>query len=396
MPEKIDATTLASPRATKHSRWIILIWVLAAIGLGAIATSITYGQDVNQSWIAIQAVGHGGSAYADGIAAMRAYHDHPSRVDGDGGPVVLYIYSPLTIPVLRALAWLPGWLLRQSYICAMATGLLLQLWAGYEMASERERRWLVFFLPFAAYFPGLLGDTTILLGNIGYILYGLILAAAIPGWKRNRWLWFYLAVIAASIFKAPMLTLLAFPVLVGRRQWGPAALTGVTGCLLVAVQALLWPVEFREYLLAIRLAFDWQHSFGVGPAGLVGDLLWRMKKPYSSATTIVYLAWAAALAALLLSAGHHVRRHGLLRETWIPIAWVGAILLDPRINLCDTAPLTVPLLLIAWRLLLRGQTMIARRRAKLASSAPIHSRLLNLSHRQRMTIVRPGQPLQWG
>ena len=63
----------------------------------------------------------------------------------------------------------------------------------------------VFLLPFAVFFPGLLCDTTIVAENIAYPLYGLILAAAIPGWKRNKWLWFYAAVIAASIVKVPML-----------------------------------------------------------------------------------------------------------------------------------------------------------------------------------------------
>ncbi len=370
MPEKILAATLSSQRTTKRTRWIVLIWVAAAISVGIMARDPDCGRDVHQCWIAIQSVGHGGSPYSEGIAAIKAYHALPRHAAGDRGPV-LYIYSPMTTPLLRVLAWFPGWLLGSLYGCAVAAGFLLQLRAGYEMASEQERRWLIYLLPFAAFFPGLLADITIVVGNIAYPLYGLILSAAIPGWKRNKWLWFYLAVLAASICKIPMLTLLAFPVLVGKRQWVPASTTAATGVLLFAIQPLLWPVQFKEYLLAVRLAFEWVHSFGFGPAGILGSLLCAMKKPYSPATTIAYLVWAAALGSLLLAISHRVRRNGHLRELWLPVALVGAILMNPRVTFYDTAPLTVPLLLIAWRALLLGQKLVERWRTN-RKSGPIH------------------------
>ncbi|MGD0831360.1 MAG: hypothetical protein ABR907_10480, partial [Terracidiphilus sp.] len=347
MPEQCPRPTIAQ-RIPRRIQWIALLWLVAAISVGAMAFSGPFAWDVYPSWTAIQSVGRGGSPYSVGIAALRIYHNLPSHATSDSAPAIFW-YPPLTIPVLRLLSWLPVWLLGSLYLFALAVGFLLQLRAGYEMASEQERRWLIYLLPFAAFFPGLLCDQTILSGNVAFILYGLVLTAAVPGWKKNRWTWFYAAILFASIFKAPMLTLLAFPILVGRTQRLPATITGAAGCLLFGLQPLLWPAQFKEFLFAVHAVFDWSRDFGFGPSGLLGRLFWEMKKPYSAATTIAYLLWVIALGALLLVTKFHVRRHAPLRADWIPIAFVGTILLDPRIIFYDTAPLTIPLLLIAWR-----------------------------------------------
>jgi hypothetical protein len=344
---------------------IALLWLVAAAAVGTMAIAGPAGWDVPPNWSAIQAVGQGRSPYTGGIAALQAYHNLPAHAAGDRAPV-LYWYPPLTIPLLRALAWLPGWLLGALFVCALAAGYLLQLRAGYQMASEEERRWLVFLLPFAAFFPGLLCDQTILSGNLAFILYGLVLTAAIPGWRQNKWLWFYAAVLAASICKPPMLTLLAFPILVGKRQWTPACIAGASGCALFAVQPLLWPTQFKEFWLAVRLVLDWAHDFGFSPSGLVGRLLWQMNLPYFRVATLASVAWAAALGALLLTISRRLRRYPQLRERWIPIAFVGAILLNPRMIFYDTAPLTIPLLLLAWRALLLASEHLTQWRASRA------------------------------
>jgi hypothetical protein len=234
------------------------------------------------------------------------------------------------------------------------------------MAAEKERHWLIFLLPFAAFFPGLITDIAIVSGNVAYILYGLVLAAAVPGWKRNQWIWFYAAVIVASIFKAPMLTLLAFPLLVGRRQWIPAGIAATAGCLLFAIQPLLWPAQFKEFLLAVHADFSGANDLGFGPAGIVGQLLQKIHKPYSLASTIAYGFWAVALGALLLAISSRVRRKPSLRELWIPVAFMGTILLNPRIKPYDNAALTVPMLLISWRALQMGVQGLADWKARRA------------------------------
>jgi hypothetical protein len=306
--------------------------------------------DAQVYWKAIQSCRHGADPYADGIAAQRAFHNRSAFNATEHAPWT-YVYPPLTLPLLRLLGRFPGWLLGVLYWAAVAGGFVLELWAGFQMAVEHERRWLALMLPFVAFFPGMLSNDVILSGNVTYVLDGLILAAAIPGWKRGMWSWYYVAVLTASMFKLPSLTLLAFPILLGRRQWFPTGITAAAGGLLFALQIRLWPDMFREYLLAVRLQFDWNHDFGFSPAGVLGKALWDMGRAYSPATTILYLAFTSVLGIVLLFLAYRIRQGKLPRERWIPVALVGTVLLSPRIKEYDVTAITVPMLLIAWRAL---------------------------------------------
>ena len=268
----------------------------------------------------------------------------------------------MTPLLLRLLAAFPRWLLGLLYWGAVATGALLQLWAGFQMADRRERRWLALMLPAIIFFPGLITDDAILSGNVAYLLYGAILAAATFGWKHGRWSWYYIAVLAASVFKTPFLVFLAFPVLMesgnrdtdsesGRRQWVPSAVAAIAGVLIFAAQIRLWPGLFREYLSSLRLVFDYLHDFGYGPAGTLGKALWRRGLPSSLATTILHLAVVGVLAIVLLFLARRVREWNLSREAWVPVALVGTALLNPRIMKYDLAAITIPMLLIGGRAL---------------------------------------------
>jgi hypothetical protein len=106
---------------------------------------------------------------------------------------------------------------------------------------------------------------------------------------------------------------------------------------------------FREYLWAVRLQFDWNQDFGFGPAGILGQALWNMKRSYSPAAIILYLVFAGVLGLVLLWAAYRVRRDKLPQQMWIPVALVGTFLLNPRIKEYDVAAITIPMLLIAWR-----------------------------------------------
>lgn len=325
-------------------------WIVVAITVACMAYAGPVGWDTEVYRKAMQTLHRGGDPYAEGIAAQQAYHEQLTHASGDHTPFT-YVYSPLTLPVLRWLAGVPGGAVAVLYGIALVGGVLLQLWAGFQMAGAGERRWLGFVLPFTVLFPGLLCDDVILSANFVYILYGLVLAAAVPGWKRGEWHWYYLAVLAAAVFKAPLLTLLAFPILTGRRQWIPAGLTAAVGLAAFAAPARLWPELFREYMRAVFLQFEWNHDFGFSPSGMLGTALYRMGRPYSPASTICYLTFAAALGLLLLYLAGQVRRGEISREMWIPVAMMGTILMNPRIKEYDLAAITVPMLLICWRMM---------------------------------------------
>jgi hypothetical protein len=315
------------------------------------ACSGPVGWDAKVYWKAVQSVHRGSDPYAESILARQAFHPQFAASNPTERPPFVYAYSPMTLPLLRLLGMLPGWTLGLLYGAAVLAGALAQLWAGFQMADKDERGWLALALPAIVFFPGLVTDDVILSGNVAWILYGMILAAAVPGWKRGRWFWYYVAVLAASICKAPLLSLLAFPVLMDRRQWIPSCVAAATGVLTFAAPAWLWPGMFREYLLTIRLMFDGGEDFGFGPAGILGRALWRRGLPCSPATTIPYLAFAGLLGIVLLVLARRVREWNLPQERWIPVALVGTLLLNPRIMKYDQAAITVPMLLIGWRAL---------------------------------------------
>lgn len=327
--------------------FIILFSTAAAAVVIVMAVIGPVGWDAQICRKTIQTVRQGADPYAAGMAEELAVHIGPAARQVRARS--LYAYSPLTLPLLRLLARLPSWFLGTLFWLSLTGGFVLQLMAGFQLADEHERRWLAFLLPAAAFFPGLITDDAILSGNPAYILYGLILMAAIAGWKREQWSWFYLAVLAASIFKAPMLTLLAFPVLVGKRQRFPAAGVGAAGLLLIAAQARFWPELFREYLATIHLMFEVGHDFGYGPVGILGQALWSQGLPYSSETTVMYLAFVGTIGLILLFFSYQARAEILSRDLWLPVALVGTFLLNPRIMKYDMAAITIPMLLIASR-----------------------------------------------
>ncbi len=202
-------------------------------------------------------------------------------------------------------------------------------------------------------FPGLLESGVVLGGNIAYVLYPAVLLCAAVGWRRGDWRWFYAAVLAASCVKAPMLSLIAIPILSARRQWIPAGLTAVAGVALFAGQPLIWPTLFKNYLQAVDLQFLYNRDFGCSPAGLLSDILYTHNIPYSPAGLIFYLCYAVPLLALLWHLSRKYLDGDFSLAEWIPVLLVGVILLNPRIMEYDVAPLTLLMALIAWRFFAR-------------------------------------------
>lgn len=350
---------------------IILSWIVAGFMMAYLVHITEAGWDAKVYWKAAQCLHRGGDPYAEGIAVQRAFHDRTLPIREEHPPFT-YVYSPLTLPLLRMLATIPGWALAGLYGAALLAGFLLQYWAGWQMADAEERPSLAVIMPFVLLFPGLLLHEVVLSANLAYILYGLILVAAVLGWKHERWSWYYLAVLIASVFKAPLLTLIAFPVLVGRRQqWLPAAVTGAAGLALFAATARIWPQLFKEYLRAVFLQFEWNHDFGFSPSGILSEILYSMKKNAGRAPTILYLVFAGVLIVILLYLAHRVRQGHLSRELWIPIALVGTILTNPRIKEYDVAAITIPMVLLSRRILRIIMNHFSDGEAKSANGLPL-------------------------
>jgi hypothetical protein len=331
-------------------RIAVLFWLGAIIAIGAMIATGPSAWDTDVYWTAAQSLVHGGDPYAEGIAVQQAFHNKAVK-DPHAHPPMTYVYSPMTLPVLRWIGHAPYWAVISIFGLLLALGFSLQLWAGWQMSTKDERRWLPLLLPMVAFFPGLLNDDVLLSGNIAYVLYGFVLAAAVPGWRRNRWGWFYVAVVVASCCKAPLLSLLALPVVVGRRQWLPAGAAGAAGLALFIAQGRLWPALFQEYLRAVQLQFDWNSDFGVGPAGIFGRYLVKHGMAYKTPTTAVYLCFAGIIGIVMLWIARRIHAVPSSADSWVPAVLVGTILLNPRVKEYDVAAITLPMFLIASRLL---------------------------------------------
>ena len=338
-----------------RSRSVLLLWILTLLTLVVWAWLGGAGWDVGIYHAGMRSLRAGHDPYTDATSIQRLFHEqllaNPKLLLQD--PPFSYVYSPITLPLLRLIGTVPVWLSGGMYYLLYFAAALGQVWVTFRAVEGSERPYFRYLAPVAIFFPGFLADATILSGNVAYILYAAVLLAAVLGWQRGTWVWFYLATLAASCVKAPLLSLVLIPALSGRRQWLPVAVTGGAGLALFAVQPLVWPTLFRHYLEAVDLQFRFNRDFGCSPAGLFGDFLYGHGIPYSPASMIFFLAYAIPLFALLVYLSRLYLRGSFPLTQWMPVMLVGVILLNPRIMEYDTAPIALPLALIAWRVLAR-------------------------------------------
>ena len=306
------------------------------------------GWDVAIYMNAVHSLATGHDPYADAIAIQQQFHNEMALHPGAQVPFS-YVYSPITLPILKLVTFFPLWLSGGVYWLCYLGGLLAQIWGGLEASEGREREFFLYLAPVAAFFPGFLASDILWSGNIAFILYGLVLGCAVVGWRRGNWVWFYVAVVVASCVKAPLLSLLAIPVFSARRQWIPAGLAGVAGLGLFAIQPAVWPSLFHHYLQAVELQFSYNRDFGCSPAGLFSGFLFDRGLAYSPASYIFYVYYALPLCAMLLYLSRQFLRGRFTLQQWIPVLLVGVILLNPRILEYDEILLALPLTLIAWR-----------------------------------------------
>ena len=364
-PTPVTPSTLSVPDAS--GGWLsrlgrvdtrkvaVFFWGLSVVSIlvWSLLPSYYTGWDVDVYKNAALSLRAGHDPYADAIAVQKAYQLNPHAYE-PGVPIPFsYVYSPMTLPVLRAVVAVPLAVSIPLYWVLYFGMIALGLWAVMQLPEADERKVFRLLVPFAVFFPALLASDNILSGNVAYILYAAVLAAAVLGWRRNRWALFYVAVLLAGVFKTPMLTLLAIPLFSARRQWWPVVATGVAGSAMFLMQPLLWPTLFKHYLEAVDLQFKFNRDFSSSPAGLVTNALF-FHVPYKITSTVCYLSYAAAILVVFFLLSRRFLAGRLTIEQFAPVLLVGTILLNPRIMEYDLAPITIPVALIVWRVAGRG------------------------------------------
>ena len=344
-----------TPQSSNHNapapfnRTIVsLLWVFTCVFFPVWMHFDIPAWDANVYRAAMISLNAGHDPYADAIAAQQLFHSQMALHRGVQGPFS-YVYSPITLPMLRVAGSLPLWLSTRVYILFYVSGVLALIWFGLRIVEAGERRYFIYIAPVLVFFPGFLAIDNVLSGNIAYILYPLVLLTAFAGWRSGKWLCFYLAVICASCFKAPLLTLLAIPILSAPEQCVPSITTASAGLVMFFMQRLLWPSLFHNFLQAVELQFSYNRDFGVSPVGLFSGVLFDLGLPYSPASYLFFLCYVLPLMALLFYLSRCFLRRDFDLRQWMPVMLVGVILLNPRIMEYDVAPLTIPLALICWR-----------------------------------------------
>jgi hypothetical protein len=327
-----------------------LLWALALTAVIVWTAFSRPGWDVSVIDNAMREVAAGRDPYADGVTQLTRYHDGLQKAPKQDPPFI-YVYPPITLPALSVIERLPAWTSHTLYWVAYAASTLALLWVGMQFVGSDERHYFDRLAPVAVFFPGLLVDGTVLSGNIATIFYAAVLLSALHGWRRRAWHWFYLVVLIASCVKGPFLLFALLPALSARRQWVYASLTLAAGAAIVALQTMLWPGMFKNYLRATDLMFRYSHDFGCGPAGLLGDFLSAHGISYSPASEVFYALYAVPLFAILVYLSKKYLSGAFAMEHWVPVMLVGLTLLNPRIIEYDVAPVTIPLALIGWRFL---------------------------------------------
>jgi len=345
----VDGTPSRSPRVRVVAA---IFWILAFASIPGWISIDRPGWDVSVYLKAIHSMQAGHDPYADAMAVQDAFHRDLASHPNAAAPFS-YVYSPITLPLLRPIGAVPVWLSGTVYWFLYAVCALCLVWVGMQAVEDSERNGFLLIAPAALFFPGLLQHDVILSGNVAIILYALVLLGAVLGWRRGHWYWCYLAILLASCYKAPLLILAAIPALSARRQWLPAGIAVAAGFALFAVQPLVWPSLFHHFLQAVNLQFSYNRDFGCSPAGLLSNLLVDRGISYSIAGTVIYLLYAVPVFAVLLHLSRRFLDGRFSLRQWIPVLLLGVFLLNPRLIEYDIVPLALPMALIGWRFLAR-------------------------------------------
>ena len=328
--------------------WVGLLWAGAACSVAGMAIFLPVGWDSALYQQAIKDLHDGLDPYVVGTVCFGTHAV-------SGGPRQFFLYPPITLKVLQLAGLIPAIPARLLYCLIYAVGFGCQLWAGFKLALPSERHILKYALPLVAFFPGFMPNEVILCGNIAFFLYGIVLAAAVRGWERNRWGWFYFAVVAASLIKPPFLVFLAVPLLAGCQQISKSIAVGGLGVVLFAGQKVLWPYQFGEYLQTLHTASTCRsaaghfESFGLSAAGVLASALHGTGRPVVLPSLLFYLCYGCLFFATLVYFSQQYRIGRIGSQSWLTVLLLGTFLLSPRILQYDALPATVPMFLLALR-----------------------------------------------
>jgi hypothetical protein len=196
--------------------------------------------------------------------------------------------------------------------------------------------------------------------NIASTLYCLAFVAAVPGLRRDRWIWFYCAVFLAAMIKIPFLALLLLPILAGRRpvrQWMECTLCGVAVVGANLLEARLLPELYTGYKWSLVQGIVHEGYYGFGVFGIVAAYGYKLRLPTPVSAYVIALTMAVAMVAGMLllrrrmeKAGHTDGLGG--NGIWLALVVALIILVNPR-QLQYDADISLLAAFVLWAYVLR-------------------------------------------
>jgi hypothetical protein len=343
----------------KPSPWLTALWFAALASVVGMFIFLPNSFDLRAYSEAMHYLRIGVDPYAAILARQKAEvvlgHDkreaalgHDKGEAAFGHRVFGYLYPPISIEFLKALNMVPAWLRGAIFWMFYAVGFGLQLWAGSRFALAAERRTLRFVFPLVMFFPAFVPSDTLLSGNIAIPIYGAVLAAAVRGWRKQRWEVFFAVVVAAvSLLKPPMLVWLVVPLLLDWAQVVPAVAAAVCGVGLFAVQKLLWAQRFAEFMSSIRYTLPLEINYSI--VAMFGRFLEFIGHPSDRAAVAFYIAVSLGIFGILMYFAREFRRKNVAGQNFAAVVLVSTALFAPRLKEYDLLPLTIPMALIVLR-----------------------------------------------
>jgi hypothetical protein len=323
---------ISAKRPSAHRLWLAFVFALfvaiPAVLIGIRYRNATIFWDAHVYANAIHTFVNGGDPYA-----LSSYFN--------------FVYPPIFLKIAAFLSHFfffhSGWYIYLTLNSAAVLAIPIILSRFYLRSS-----WLT--LPLAVglflFHPLLTAEIALLSGNISNLLYAVILAAGIPGIRRNRWLLFYLAVICASLIKLPFLALLLLPLFLGNRQTVFSIVTAAAVLLEMFFERLLLSTQYKAFLQSVVAQVVFRHDTGFGLFTHLLRVAGYLPVPPVEFALFAHITFTLALV-LFLWFLRKKREASLSEGVWIATILIVAILANPRMLTYDVDIAILPATLIA-------------------------------------------------
>ena len=275
--------------------------------------------------------------YAKGITSYIQGRD-PYPLDNPSD-ILPFAYPPVFLWVggalARALTSALGWKLYTSLNVISVVLLQVLLSAVFfRRLSKREAIALVVFAPLCLFLT-----TVFWSGNIHLVWYFAAMVAAIPGLRRNQWLWFYGVTLLATVNQPVFLLMLMLPFFAGTRQLLFCVADVVVITVAYLVERMIDPGLYKAFQATVEQHLQTSHDFGEGVFGMIATGLDGRTHLALKVAAVLQVLFSAAVFFLLL----YLRKQGKQDAVrWWGLIAMAIVLVNPRVMPYDAAIGLIP------------------------------------------------------